>query len=53
MADKKKKGAKNAKPASSKAVPEAKLRDLDLLDEKIKHVKGGAKRTGRLKRTRD
>ena len=51
MADKKKK--KDAKPASSKAVPEAKLRDLDLLDEKIKHVKGGAKQTGRLKRPRD
>lgn len=50
MPDKKKKDAKSASP---KAVPAAKLRDLDLLDAKIKHVKGGAKRTGRAKRTRD
>ena len=48
MADKKK-GAKEA--SETKGAPAAKLRDLDMLDSKVKNVKGGAKRTIRSKRT--
>ena len=48
MADKKK-GAKES--SESKGAPAAKLRDLDMLDSKVKNVKGGAKRTIRSKRT--
>ena len=48
MADKKK-GAKEA--SATKGAPAAKLRDLDMLDSKVKNVKGGAKRTIRSKRT--
>ena len=48
MADKKK-GAKDA--SATKGAPAAKLRDLDMLDSKVKNVKGGAKRTIRSKRT--
>jgi hypothetical protein len=45
MADKE----KDAKAA--KDLPEANLRDLDVLDSKIKNVKGGGKRTIPRKRT--